>query len=119
MNILFICSRNIWRSPTAEVIYKDRQDINVRSAGTEPSARIKVTAKLIDWADTIFVMEKKHKQRLKEKFPENTTDKSIFILDIPDEYKFMDEELIESIKISVSPYLDHATTMGLFKTTQH
>ncbi len=58
MNLLFICSRNNWRSPTAESIYKNREGFNVKSAGTEPSARIKVNAKLIDWADTIFVMKK-------------------------------------------------------------
>ena len=54
MNILFICSRNQWRSPTAEAIYKNKNGIEARSAGTEPSARIKVTAKIIAWADVIF-----------------------------------------------------------------
>ncbi|MBI2271637.1 MAG: protein tyrosine phosphatase [Bacteroidetes bacterium] len=105
MNILFICSRNNWRSPTAEKIYKNRQDFKVKSAGTEPSARIRVTAKLIDWSDIIFVMEKTHKQRLTEKFPDNIVNKSVFILDISDDYEYMDTELIESIKASVSPYL--------------
>lgn len=105
MNLLFICSRNLWRSPTAEAIYNDRQDLNVRSAGTEPSARIRVNSRMINWADIIFVMEKKHKQRLTEKFPFESNSKRIIILDIPDEYKFMDEELIQNIKVSVSPYL--------------
>lgn len=105
MNLLFICSRNNWRSPTAEAIYKNKQGINVKSAGTEPSARIKVTAKLIDWADTIFVMEKRHKKRLTDKFPDNTSNKPIFILDITDGYEYMDEELIEMIKKSVSSHL--------------
>lgn len=104
-NILFICSRNSWRSPTAEAIYKNTQYLNVRSAGTEPSAKTKVNKKLIDWADLIFAMEKRHKQRLMEKFPEETSRKKIIVLDIPDEYHYMDEELIESIKTSVSPYL--------------
>ncbi|MFM9984322.1 MAG: low molecular weight protein tyrosine phosphatase family protein [Flavobacteriales bacterium] len=106
MNILFICSRNNWRSPTAEAVYKDRAGIAVKSAGTGPSARIRVTAKLIDWADVVFVMEKKHKQRLTDNFLENIGNKPIVILDIPDEYKYMDTELIESIETSVSAYLD-------------
>jgi protein-tyrosine phosphatase len=106
MNILFVCSKNNWRSPTAEAIYKNVPGIYVKSAGTEPSARIKVTAKDLDWADLIFVMEKRHKQRLADKFPENISRKSIIILEIPDEYKYMDEELIENIKISVSPYIE-------------
>ncbi|HEX7457368.1 MAG TPA: hypothetical protein VF301_02950 [Ginsengibacter sp.] len=106
MNILFICSRNKWRSLTAETIYKNMPGIKAKSAGTEPSARIKITAKLIDWADIIFVMEKKHRQRLADKFPGNIINKRIIVLDIPDEYEYMDEELIKTIKISVEPYLN-------------
>jgi protein-tyrosine phosphatase len=105
MKILFICSRNQWRSPTAEAIYKDLSGLNVRSAGTEPSARIKLSAKTILWADIIFVMEKKHKQRIKEKFPQEAEDKQIVILEILDNYQFMDPELIEDIKAKVDPYI--------------
>jgi predicted protein tyrosine phosphatase len=105
MNILFVCSRNIWRSPTAEAIYHTRQDHQIRSAGTEPSARIRVSAKHILWADLIFTMEKKHLQRMIDRFPGEMTNKEVVVLDIEDEYQFMDEELIEMIKVSVDPYL--------------
>ena len=105
MNILFVCSRNNWRSPTAESIYKGRQDHQVKSAGTEPSAKIRVSARDILWADLIFAMEKKHKQRLLDKFPNETEHKKIIILDIEDEYTYMDKELIEMIKLSVDAYL--------------
>jgi protein-tyrosine phosphatase len=107
MNILFVCSRNLWRSPTAEEIYKTSQVHIAKSAGTEPSARIKLTAKLIIWADIIFAMEKKHKERMREKFPFESEGKKIAVLNIPDEYQYMVEELVESIKLSVSPYLDN------------
>ena len=107
MKLLFICSRNKWRSKTAETIFKDSQDFNVKSAGTEPSARIKVSAKLIEWADIIFAMEKKHKQRMHENFAMVARDKNIIVLDIPDEYQYMDSELIEIINTSVSSYLDN------------
>ncbi|MES2592755.1 MAG: protein tyrosine phosphatase [Bacteroidota bacterium] len=106
MNILFVCSRNQWRSPTAEEIYKNRSDIDVRSAGTSASARIKLTAKNIAWADLIFVMEKKHKQRMLENFAFEMETKQIIILDIPDEYQFMDQELIDDIQMKVSSYID-------------
>ena len=105
MNILFICSRNIWRSPTAEAIYKNNPNHNIRSAGTAPSAKVRVTGKSLLWADLIFVMEKKHKQRLLDNFPDEMMHKKLVILDIEDEYAFMDNELIEMIKISVDPYL--------------
>ena len=105
MNILFVCSRNKWRSKTAEFIYKKSQCHNVKSGGTEPSSVVKVSAKNILWADIIFVMEEKHKQRLIEKFPNETSKKQFVILDIEDNYKYMDPELIDIIKTSVEPYL--------------
>lgn len=105
MNVLFICSRNQLRSRTAETIFKGDKDHNVRSAGTEPSARVKVTSKLINWADIIFVMEKRHKQRLSENFTNEMPGKQVVILDITDDYNYMDAELIDIIKTSVSPYL--------------
>jgi len=59
MNILFVCSRNQWRSPTAEAVYKNHPTHDARSAGTSDTARIRVSMKLMDWADVVFVMEKK------------------------------------------------------------
>lgn len=108
MKLLFVCSRNKWRSRTAETIFKESQEYDVKSAGTESTARIKVNSKLIEWADVVFVMEKKHKQRLLENFSLPTSGKEIIILDIPDEYHYMDNELIEIIKTSVSSYFDNA-----------
>lgn len=105
MNLLFVCSRNQWRSPTAEAVYKKRLGFNVRSAGTESSARIKLNLKIILWADIIFVMEKKHKQRILEKYASTIESKTIIVLDITDDYKFMDEELIEEIKTKVDSHL--------------
>lgn len=105
MNILFVCSRNQWRSPTAEVLYKNKAGLNVRSAGTASSARIKLTAKSIEWADVIFAMEKKHKQRMRDTFGAEICSSKVIVLDIPDEYRFMDPELMEEIKAKVDSYL--------------
>lgn len=100
-NILFICSRNQWRSPTAEKIYS-RDD---RSAGTSPRARRTVSAKDIEWAEMIFVMEYKHKDRLKADFDRLLQHKKVIVLDIPDEYQYMDEELVKILRESVEGYL--------------
>lgn len=105
MNLLFVCSRNQWRSPTAEEIYKNNPGHQARSAGTESGARIRLTAKLVGWADMIFVMEKKHKQRITEKFRDEARQSEIIVLDIPDDYPYMDPELVDMIRISVAPYL--------------
>ncbi|OCB73164.1 low molecular weight protein tyrosine phosphatase family protein [Flavobacterium glycines] len=104
-NLLFVCSRNKWRSLTAETIYKNSSEFFVKSAGTENSARVKINSKLINWADFIFVMEKLHKEKLLLNFPTETKKRKIIVLEIQDNYKFMDKELIEEIKTSVSSYL--------------
>ena len=109
-NLLFICSKNQWRSPTAEHIFKKHPNFNVRSAGTSASARKKINAKDIEWADTIFVMEEHHKSRLKSEFTNTLKYKNIQVLDIPDDYQYMDAELVEILDQAVSAYLGIART---------
>lgn len=103
-NLLFICSRNQWRSPTAEAIWRKHPDFNVRSAGTSPKAKRTVNAADIRWADIIFVMEKKHKNRLLAQFNRLLAYKTIHVLDIPDEYQYMDAELITELEARVGLY---------------
>ena len=105
MNLLFICSRNKWRSRTAEIIFKKDPTHHVKSAGTDDGAKVRVNEKNLDWADIIFVMEDKHKQRIKEKFNTASIIKKIVVLEIPDDYQYMDPELIAIIKTSIFPYL--------------
>jgi len=104
-NFLFVCSKNQWRSPTAEVLFKNHPVHRARSAGTSDKAKIKVSQKLIDWATLIFAMEHKHKQMLKERFPLATEGKLIVVLDIEDIYRFNDPELIVLLKDGLSDYL--------------
>ena len=102
-NLLFICSRNQWRSPTAEKIFKQK-GFSARSAGTSPNARNSISISDVKWADIIFVMEKKHKNRITAKFTRLVEHKPIHILDIPDDYKFMDSELISHLEDAVEPF---------------
>ena len=59
----------------------------------------------VRWADVIMVMEEKHKSRLVAEFTGLLDNKPIHVLDIPDEYKFMDPELVEMLEQSVSSIL--------------
>jgi predicted protein tyrosine phosphatase len=106
MNLLFICSRNRWRSRTAEDLFKRLSGYDVRSAGTAESARVKVNQKLLIWADVIFVMEREHKKRLQEKFSSSIITKEVIVLNIPDEYQYMDKELVKLLNDTVLTLLD-------------
>lgn len=105
MNVLFVCSRNQWRSPTAERIYRKVPGVNVRSAGTSRGAKRKLSVADIRWADLILVMEEKHKSRIAAEFRDEVKYKRIQVLDIPDDYRFMDPELIELIREKTAPLL--------------
>ena len=98
IKILFICSRNRRRSLTAETIFKDELAWDVRSAGTEDAARIKVTAGHLGWADVVVVMEKRHKERLQQKFPEEFAAKRCVCFFIADDYEYMDAGLAEILR---------------------
>jgi predicted protein tyrosine phosphatase len=104
-NLLFICSKNQWRSPTAEMLFKNHTVHQARSAGTSDKARIKVNEKLLNWADMVFVMERRHKALLKQRFPLIIPEKLISILEIPDDYRYGDEELIRLLKEKLNDYL--------------
>ncbi len=104
--LLFLCARNRWRSPTAEAIFKDHPDYVARSAGTEAGARIRVTAGHLGWADMIFCMERKQADRLRERFPEEIAGKPTIILRIPDDYTFMQPELVEQLRTALTPHLN-------------
>jgi predicted protein tyrosine phosphatase len=105
-NVLFVCSKNQWRSPTAEQIWRKHPTLNVRSGGTSSNARHTVSIDDIRWAHVIFVMEEKHKSQITAKFRKEFVNKSIHVLDIPDDYKFMDPELIGLLHQSVESILN-------------
>ena len=105
MNILFICTFNRFRSLTAEQVFKNHPYNIVRSAGTSVNARRRVTKMDVNWADIVFVMEDKHQNILEERYPTQTLSKKIISLDIPDIYPYMDEELVQILKQSLSEYL--------------
>lgn len=103
--VLFVCSRNRWRSPTAEKLFDGVNGVQARSAGTEPGARIRVAAGHLGWADMIFVMEKKHRRRLRDKFADELANKTVVCLHIPDDYQFMQPALVGLLRAAVAPYL--------------
>jgi predicted protein tyrosine phosphatase len=105
LKVLFVCSRNQWRSPTAEQIFRRGYGVAVRSAGTASSARRVLSAADLIWADLICVMEDKHQQRLRATYSRLLQHKRVVVLDIPDDYRYMDPELIALLLTAVVPLL--------------
>jgi predicted protein tyrosine phosphatase len=103
--LLFICSRNKLRSPTAEAVFSEYAELEVESAGLDRNAEVRVSTEAIEWADIIFVMEKSHKSKLSKNFQPFLKGKKVICLDIPDEYEYMEPALIELLKQKVLPLL--------------
>ena len=104
-HILFLCSRNRLRSPTAEEIFRNHPGIDVDSAGLANDAEVPLSSDQIEWADIIIVMENIHRTRLKRRFNSLLAGKKIAVLGIPDRFSFMDAELIRLLKTKCAPYL--------------
>src|SRR5262245_15628575 len=104
-HVLFLCSQNRLRSPTAEQVFSSWEGLEVASAGLNNDAENAVTPELLDWAQMIFVMEKAHRNRLKQRFGRYLGGKRIICLDIPDEYDYMDPALVALLKAKVSRHL--------------
>lgn len=107
-HVLFICSQNRLRSPTAEQLFSSYPGIEVASAGLNHDAPVPLTPELVYWAELIFVMEKAHRRRLSERFREHLDGKRIVCLDIPDRFSYMQPELVTLLERKVTRFLPTA-----------
>ncbi|MET0129102.1 MAG: low molecular weight protein tyrosine phosphatase family protein [Stenotrophomonas chelatiphaga] len=104
-HVLFLCSQNRLRSPTAEQVFADWPGVETASAGLLADADELLGPELLAWADLVFVMERAHRTRLSARFAPWLKGKRVVCLDIPDDYDYMDPVLVELLKRKVSPHL--------------
>jgi predicted protein tyrosine phosphatase len=108
LKVLFVCGRNQWRSPTAERIYRDDARLAVRSAGVSSKATHELSDADLDWADLVLVMERRYSARIRSNFSGRRQPfPPIESLDIPDEFRYMDPDLISLIRSSAEPHFVH------------
>lgn len=117
--MLFVCSQNRLRSPTAEQVFSRCGDLEVASAGTNHDAENPLTDELIAWADVVFVMEKAHRSKLQRRFRAALGGKRVICLDIPDEYEFMQPELVQLLELRVSRHLPAVGAPGFASAFTH
>ena len=105
IRVLFICSRNRLRSPTAERIFADWPNVETDSAGLAPDAEVRVSAEQLEWATLILVMEKRHRSLLMRQYRPALAGKRVVCLDIADDYAYMQPELIDLLQRKVPALL--------------
>ncbi len=104
-HVLFICSQNKLRSPTAEAVFAGTPGIEVDSAGLNHDAVVPLSPEQVRWADVILVMEKTHREKLNRKFKRYLDGQRVIVLGIPDNYRFMDPALVKLLESKVPPLL--------------
>jgi predicted protein tyrosine phosphatase len=110
--ILFVCSQNKLRSPTAEAIFANHPGIEVDSAGLNHDAISPLSPEQIAWADLILVMERSHLTRLNRKFRSHLRGKQVAVLAIPDRYEYMEGELIALLMQKCARYIPSVVSPG-------
>ncbi|QLQ34160.1 MAG: phosphotyrosine protein phosphatase [Candidatus Thiothrix singaporensis] len=100
-----MCTQNRLRSPTAEQVFSTWPDVETDSAGLGNDAEVKLSVEQIEWATLIFVMEKAHRNKLSKKFKSHLKDKRVICLNIPDDYAYMQPELVKLLENKVGAYL--------------
>ncbi|MBB5943037.1 low molecular weight protein tyrosine phosphatase family protein [Xanthomonas sp. 3307] len=104
-NVLFVCSRNRLRSPTAEQVFATWPGVETASAGIDHDADTPVTPELLEWADIVFVMEPTHRAKLSRRFKRHLGRARIVCLNIPDDFAYMDPALVQLLTAKVSRHL--------------
>ena len=104
LKVLFVCAMNKQRSATAEQIYRNDARLEVRSAGVRVGAKRRLSEGDLRWADIVYVMEQEHKLWIATRF-EGLELPEIDVLEIPDEFEYMDPELQEMLRMMLDPDL--------------
>jgi predicted protein tyrosine phosphatase len=103
--VLFLCSRNRLRSPTAEQVFGAWPGLAVDSAGLADDAETVLSAEQLAWAELIVVMEAAHRRRLQARHRSQLRGKKVICVDIPDHYAFMQPELVALLLKKAGPLL--------------
>ncbi|MCM8539995.1 MAG: hypothetical protein NE328_06930 [Lentisphaeraceae bacterium] len=103
--LLFICSKNRLRSPTAEEVFSNIEGFEAIGCGISKEAPTALSGDLVEWADIIFTMENIHRSKVTQKYSKLLKNKRLICLDIPDNYSRMQPELVEILKEKVLGHL--------------
>jgi predicted protein tyrosine phosphatase len=101
VNLLFVCSQARLRSPTAADVFAAYDGIDTMYAGTDRDAETPLSGDLIEWADVILAMERSHKAKIARRFQHLLRHKKLSVLGVPDDFGYMDPELVSLLEVRV------------------
>lgn len=108
LRVLFVCRYNRRRSATAERVFSKDPRLDVRSAGTSDDALVQVNAHMLAWADLLFVMDDGQERALRARFADDPALERLVNLEIPDDFPFLDPELVRLLQNRANPHIDKA-----------
>ena len=103
--LLFVCSKNKFRSATAEAIFSEYDGIEAIGCGVNQDAATPLSGDLIEWADIVFVMERQHWNKMSSQYNTHLKEKRMICLGVPDKYEYMHPGLIKLLKARVGKYV--------------
>ncbi len=104
--LLFICTYNLSRSHTAEMMLLAHSAYEVRSAGTAPGAPVPLSSALVAWADRLFVMEPHHEETVRSRFAAALGERPVICLEIPDEFQPLAPDLVAVLRERLRAHLE-------------
>jgi predicted protein tyrosine phosphatase len=81
------------------------EGVEAIGAGTSKDSETPLSGDLIDWADIILPMERVQKSKITSKYSQLLRDKKMVVLGIPDQYEYMQPELVAILESKVGRYL--------------
>lgn len=105
LRVLFVCTQNKVRSLTAEHLYRERHDLDVRSCGTAPFAKNQLTEEVMHWAEMVFIFDDSQQEVIEKRFGKDALGKEVIKLGLEDIYQYKSESLVNKLIAKIEPYL--------------
>jgi predicted protein tyrosine phosphatase len=109
VNVLFVCTENLARSPTAAALFSELQGQvgrhNARAVGTAPHAPRRLTTRELAWAELVAVMEPRHLGMILSHWPQHA--KKVVVLQIEEHLASSERELRRILEPKIRMLLEH------------
>jgi predicted protein tyrosine phosphatase len=107
MNVLFVCTENLARSPMAAILFRELQGKagrhQARAVGTAPHAPRRLTTRELAWAELVAVMEPRHLGVIARHWPRHVD--KVVVLQVEDRFVASERELRQMLEPKIRALL--------------